>query len=305
MNKLFKNIQIKKFLITYTLLFTFVAPIIIMLCACFFGTNSIQGTYLENYTNAAFKEFEDNFDMLLSNNSTVLFNIVTYNTLQEVLSDHELSVEEKNKQVQNLLSSLLKSHKQIRQIDIISDTSERYTYNCTDQSGESVYIPLPESNFINNLEQNKLRIYDKCLYETNINNPCIVLGQKFIDPMTNFSYGKIIMYINENHIRNFYKSNFMKNSIIYVSCNNKILSCSDSEYIGTKAFLNPTSKKGIFSESSHTYIHKANLPILRESIEITYILSKYDYTYIHYKHNTYTLTIKKPFKKLKYIKIAS
>ena len=258
----YHNIHIRRFIILYIVCFGLFSSLLITLFAYFFGLATIQKNYTKNYVRATFQTFDTDMTALVKRNNTILFNISSNRVLRDTLLSTELSPQEQQNAVQSLLEEILDGYDEIRQIDIIFPTSQRYSYVAPPSDEESP-LPLPSDAFLSGLSDRTLNLFDNCIfYQTD--SPCLVFGR-------NTGIGSILLYLDETAVSSLYESSSLKNSVIFLSNEGRIISCSDTSYIGLPSSLHFTA-----SQESPLYTSSVEIPALGENLELTYILSNKD-----------------------------
>ncbi|MBO5070564.1 MAG: sensor histidine kinase [Roseburia sp.] len=264
----YHNIHIRRFIILYIVCFGLLSSLFITLFAYFFGLTAIQENYTKNYVQATFETFDTDMTALVKRNNTVLFNISSNDTLLATLLSTNMSLQEQQNSVQVLLEEILDGYDEIRQIDIIFPTSQRYTY-VSSAYDEKLPLPLPSDDFLSNLSDRMLNLFDCCIFDQT-DNPCLVFAR-------NTGIGSIILYLNETAVSSLYESSSLKNSIIFLSNNGRIVSCSDTSYIGLQSSLHFMETLVLSSSQENpVYTYSVEIPALGERLELTYILSNKD-----------------------------
>lgn len=257
----YHHIQIKRFIVSYIILFGFVGSLVITVFSYFFGLTFIQKNYTNNYVQTTFDIFDHDMENLVKQNNLIIFDIASNKSLRQIFLDTGMTIVEKRHKVQCLLEDFLAGYSEIRQIDILSSAAVRYTYVAPLFDRESP-LPLPSDAYISGFTNRSLNLYDHCILDQT-GNPCLILGR-------NTDIGAVILYLNEFAVSGLYQSSALKNSTIFLSNNERIISCSDPDYIGAAAALP-------LKESSPTlYTHLVELSALGENLELVYIPSEQD-----------------------------
>ncbi len=264
----YQKIHIQRFVVLYILVFGLLSSLAITLFAWFFGLTTIQENYSSNYVEATFQAFDTDMAALVKKNNQILFNITSDQTLLRILTDLNLTVEEKREEVQAFLDGLFGGVSEIRQIDILFPTRHRYTYVASAYDVQSP-LPLPPESFLSTFTGRSLNLYDHCIYDQS-GAPCLVFGRSS-------SIGDVLLYMNETSVSSMYESASLKNSRIFLSNNGRIISCSDVDYVNILASL-PLKESGMvsFFQENPVYTHEVEILALGETLELTYILSEQD-----------------------------
>lgn len=264
----YRDIHIRRFIIIYIVCFGLLSSLFITLFAYFFELVSIQEKYTKNYVMATFESFDTEMAALIKRNNTILFNISSNDKLLDTLLSSHMDIAERRRTVQALLKETLDGYDEIKQIDIIFPTEERYTFvNCDDEDISS--LPLPSDEFMTDLSERTLNLYDYCFFDQQ-NNSILVLGRKT-------GIGTIILYLDEKVVSNLYKSISLENSIIFLHNTERIVSCSDTKYIGLpSSIIYMESQLLSSSKENLIYANTVDIPALGEKLELTYILSNED-----------------------------
>lgn len=263
-----QKIHIQRFVVLYILVFGLLSSLAITLFAWVFGLTTIQENYSSNYVQSTFQAFDTDMAALVKKNNQILFNITSDQTLLRILTDLNLTVEEKREQVQALLDELFGGFSEIRQIDIIFPTRHRYTY-VAPAYDVSAPLSLPPESFLSTFTGRSLDLYDHCIYDQS-GAPCLVFGRSS-------SIGDVLLYMNETSVSSMYESASLKNSKIFLANNGRIISCSDADYINILASL-PLKESRMYSffQENPVYTHEVEILALGETLELTYILSEQD-----------------------------
>lgn len=264
----YKNIHIRRFIIIYFICFGLLGSLLITLFAYFFGLISIQENYSMNYVTATFESFDEDMTALVKRNNTILFNISSNDKLRDTLLNTHTDIEERKIMVQTLLEETLAGYAEIKQIDIIFPTEERYTFiNTDDETVPS--LPLPSDEFISNLSERTLNLYEYCIFDQK-NSGTLVFGRRT-------AIGSVILYMDETAIRNLYEAISLENSIIFLHNDNRIISCSDIKYIGLPSSIIFMENQLLSSAKAHpVFTNPLEISALGEDLELTYILSNED-----------------------------
>lgn len=159
-----QKIHIQRFVVLYILVFGLLSSLVITLFAWFFGFTTIQENYSSNYVQSTFQAFDTDMAALVKKNNQILFNITSDQTLLRILTDLNLTPEEKGEQVQELLDELFGGFSEIRQIDILFPTRHRYTYVAPAYDVDSP-LALPPESFLSTFTGRSLNLYDHCIYD--------------------------------------------------------------------------------------------------------------------------------------------
>lgn len=264
----YHNIHIRRFIILYIICFGLLSSLFITLFAYFFGLTTIQESYTKNYVQATFETFDTDMTALVKRYNAAIFNVSSNNTLLEVLLSTSMSLQAKQDSVQALGEEILGGYDEIRQVDIIFSNSQQYTYISLAYD-EKLPLSLPSNDFLSNLSSKTLNLFDCCILDQT-DSPCLVFGR-------NTSIGSIILYLNETAVSSLYESSSLKNSIIFLSNNGRIVSCSDTNYINLQPSLHFMEALVLSSSSENpVYTYSLDIPALGEHLELTYILSNKD-----------------------------
>lgn len=268
------KVHIKRFIIWYIIIFGAGATLLVTLFAYLFGLTVIQKNYSRDYVDAVAEEFNTEMEVFINKNNQILFSIISYKSLHDLLSDSTSL--DKSDEVQTLLEPILSTYPEIRQVDIISPSSEVYSY-ISDTHIKETPLSLPSQQFIDSLENTKITIYNHSVSDRD-NKKYIVLGHIFKDYMTSFQFGSILLYIDEKAVSTFYEHNFLNDSDICLSNDGTIISSANSDFINVKSSLPIKLKKAEKNyKEDYIYIKKLSIPSVRNNLELIYLISNKDF----------------------------
>lgn len=262
----YHKIQIRRYIILYIIVFGLLGSIAIISFAYTFSLSVIQKTYSEDYVQATFDDFDSNMTLLITKLNMLIFNIASDSSLLNIVYDGIKA--EQADEMYLLLEDMLSGYDEIVQVDILSDSSERYTF-LSPNSDQQTTFSLPTDSFISSLVGQKTCLYDYVYLDEN-GSPILIFGR-------NTALGNILFYIKEPTVRSLYSSHFLSNSMIYLSCDGKVVSCSDSDFIGIQTdVLLKTNSITSPNKGSTVYSQTIKISALTNHLELTYFMSDQD-----------------------------
>lgn len=262
----YHKIQIRRYIILYIIVFGLLGSIAIISFSYTFSLSVIQKTYSEDYVQATFDDFDSNMTLLITKLNMLIFNIASDSSLLNIVYDGIKA--EQADEMYLLLEDMLSGYDEIVQVDILSDSSERYTF-LSPNSDQQTTFSLPTDSFISSLVGQKTCLYDYVYLDEN-GSPILIFGR-------NTALGNILFYIKEPTVRSLYSSHFLSNSMIYLSCDGKVVSCSDSDFIGIQTdVLLKTNSITSPNKGSTVYSQTIKISALTNHLELTYFMSDQD-----------------------------
>ena len=271
------QLPIRRFIIAYVTVFILTGTMLITLFAYIFGLTVIQKSYMKDYVEETFLAFDSKLEDLSRNINLVAFNISSNNRVQSAIVSSTLSEEEKAARLQRIISSFLKDIPEIYQLDIITNSGSRYSCYA-DLDSKDVQLSSLPTDFLSQLnDMISLKLYQSTLSEGTAGT-YIVLGRNAV-------IGSIIVYVNERTFFELYNNEMMKNSLIMLTLNDRIISCSDSDYIGLPYAVPQKILQSASGGGMRLYQHTSYIVPLDAELSISYFISNSDYTSLIHRAN--------------------
>lgn len=271
------QLPIRRFIIAYVTGFILTGTMLITLFAYIFGLTVIQKSYMKDYVEETFLAFDSKLEDLSRNINLVAFNISSNNRVQSAIVSSTLSEEEKAARLQRIISSFLKDIPEIYQLDIITNSGSRYSCYA-DLDSKDVQLSSLPTDFLSQLnDMISLKLYQSTLSEGTAGT-YIVLGRNAV-------IGSIIVYVNERTFFELYNNEMMKDSLIMLTLNDRIISCSDSDYIGLPYAVPQKILQSASGGGMRLYQHTSYIVPLDAELSISYFISNSDYTSLIHRAN--------------------
>ena len=263
------HLKIKRFVIAYVTFFILTGTLLITLFAYIFGLTAIQKSYITDYVEETFLIFDSKLEELSRKINLVSFNISSNNQVQSVMVSRDLNDEERAEKLRSIIASSLKDIPEIYQLDIITINGLRISCYA-DPEGQNIQLSSLPPDFLSQLDNYSLKPYKSTLSEGSAGT-YLAFGRISV-------IGSIIVYVNERTIFELYNNEMLQNSLIILTLDNRIISCSDKDYIGLPYAIPRKILRTDLKSNARLYQHTSYILPLGTELGISYIVSYDDYT---------------------------
>lgn len=223
-----KKHSIQTTVISFILIFTVLAILLLTNISKYFITEFVMDRYLSDYLQTFYSGFDNSLSTIISRLNMVCMDLATRQELYLKLLSPEISNDEKQRLVSDSLAPLIKNHNIIQGIDIVAgDNVYRYSKAPLDFDAPRDMFP--------DITRSALTFHKGGLISDGVNYTAV--GTKYYNFFNNSDLGYIILYFKEDTLFSIYKSSIIKGSNFFITADDYIISHSDKSLIGSKVYI--------------------------------------------------------------------